>query len=105
MAPRHFQGGPRCTHDGARWAQEAPKRPPKCPNRSPRAPPGRPEEANLIDCPSVFDGFTHLRIVGLPTAQDGPRGRQGCPKIAQEASNRASRKARKGQHYLFPMSF
>ena len=47
------------------------------------------EETKIIDFLYVFEGFWQLRLFGFPTARDGPRGPQGRPKIAQEASKMA----------------
>jgi len=85
MASKTAKMAPRCTQD----ASNAPKRPPRLPKRPQRGPPGRPEEVKTIDFPKVFEGFGGLRFFGLPVAQDGSRGHQDRPKIAQEASKRA----------------
>ena len=34
----------------------------------------------------MFEGFWHLLLFGLPTAQNGTRGSQDGPKSAQKAS-------------------
>ena len=49
-------------------APEASKRPPRRPKRPPRVSPGGPEEAKIIDVPTVFDRFLHFLLFSLPTA-------------------------------------
>ena len=54
-----------------------------------RGSPGGPEEAKIIDFLYVLEGLWQLLLLGIPTAQDGPRGPQDRPKIAHEASKMA----------------
>eukprot|EP00959_Pyramimonas_sp_CCMP1952_P035965 753039-Pyramimonas_sp.AAC.1 len=59
------------------------------PKGPPRGPPGGPEEAKIIDFPWVFDGFWNLLLLGIPTAQDCPRGPQDRPRGPQEGPRTA----------------
>eukprot|EP00959_Pyramimonas_sp_CCMP1952_P020205 426367-Pyramimonas_sp.AAC.1 len=70
-------------------AQQAPARPPRWPKMHPRGPPGRPQDAPIIDCPTVFEEFQVWLSFSLSTAPDGPRCLQGRPKIAPQASKMA----------------
>eukprot|EP00959_Pyramimonas_sp_CCMP1952_P194074 4058384-Pyramimonas_sp.AAC.1 len=48
-------------------------------------------KANIIDFPSVCEGFLHLLPFSLPTARDGPRAPKDRPKVAREAYRMAPR--------------
>ena len=83
------QDGPRCLHDGSRWPpdgqrglQDAPRGLQEPCHEVPR------KQKSLIFL-SVFERFWHSRRFGFPTLQNGPRGPQDRPKIAQEASKMA----------------
>eukprot|EP00959_Pyramimonas_sp_CCMP1952_P213799 4473561-Pyramimonas_sp.AAC.1 len=83
MASKMAQEGSKMPPSPPKKAQEAPKRPPR---RPPRGFPGGPEEAKSIDVPEIAEGAWHLLLLGLPKAQDGPRGPQYLPKMAPNAS-------------------
>eukprot|EP00959_Pyramimonas_sp_CCMP1952_P060541 1264581-Pyramimonas_sp.AAC.1 len=85
MAPKCIEDGPRWLQDGPKW----PKRPSREPKRPPRGSPGGPKEAKIIVFPEVSEGCWHLLLLGIPTAEDGPRGSQDRPKIAHKASKMA----------------
>eukprot|EP00959_Pyramimonas_sp_CCMP1952_P024715 518874-Pyramimonas_sp.AAC.1 len=64
-------------------AQEAPKGPSRRAKSPPRGPPCGSEEAKIADAPCVLEGFWHVFLLGIPTAQNGPRGPQDRPRGLQ----------------------
>eukprot|EP00959_Pyramimonas_sp_CCMP1952_P350718 7347994-Pyramimonas_sp.AAC.1 len=58
----------------------------EAPNTPPRLSPGGPEEAKFIGFPHVVEGCWRVLLLGLPKAQDGPRGSQNRAKMVPKAS-------------------
>jgi len=93
--------------DGLKMAQEAPKSPPRLPKRPPRGHPGRPEEAQISDLHKVFEGFGHLLLFGLLTAQARrskrplrqPKRPPRLPRTSQETPRAAPRGLQDGQRW------